>query len=74
MDWMNWTLLELLAEQRMNDLVDASEPYPLLDEDEGRQGRGVRAALAGTLVRAGLRLDPSAGERLRPSRLAPARK
>ena len=55
----NWFLLELLAEVKAQerDALPRSAPSP-------PEGGGMRRALAASLVRLGLRLDPVAGEGL----------
>ena len=60
---MNWLVMELMAQQALREQELRSQHLPP-DWHEPRDGRGVRRALASTLVRLGLRLDPAAGEGL----------
>ena len=55
----SWLLLELLADVKAQERATPppSAPSP-------REGGGMRRALAASLVRLGLRLDPVAGEGL----------
>ncbi len=64
MDNFNWFVLELLLEQRMCELRQAAQRLtPALHASREERG-GIKRALAASLVRLGLRLDPAAGERL----------
>ena len=63
MDLWHYTILELLSEQRMRERRDEVERLRLLDRVQGRQRFNLRRALASTLVRWGLHLDPTAAER-----------
>ena len=64
MDPLNWVVIEMLNEQRARETqhgpaLRAAVAY------EAREKRGrVKRALASSLVRLGLRLDPAAGEGL----------
>ena len=65
MDLWHYTILELLSEQRLRERRTESERLHLVTI-AGEAGRGrfsLRRALASTLVRWGLHLDPTAGER-----------
>lgn len=60
----NWLMLELLSQQAMRERRLAS-PRRLPAPDRSRAGRSaIKRALAASLVRLGLRLDPAAGEGL----------
>ncbi len=67
MDMWQSTIVELLTEQRMRERRDEVERLHLAAIAGGAgRGRGsLRQGLASTLVRWGLRLDPTASERLR---------
>ena len=72
MDNFNWLIVELMAEQKRRDQRFASH-HPQYRSEEARQAPGgVRRALAATLVRLGLRLDPAVGESLGAFDLSPA--
>ena len=64
MDW-HYTILGLLTEQRMQEQRTEFERLHMADgaAANGRVRFSLRRALAATLVRWGLRLDPTAGER-----------
>ncbi|MEX1255763.1 MAG: hypothetical protein WEE64_15625 [Dehalococcoidia bacterium] len=74
MEMMNWSLLDVIVAQKTLEMNEERKRVLLLEEasDEGRGS--ARAALGRTFVRLGLQLDPSAGEGLRPTRLASAGK
>ncbi len=63
MDLWHYTILELLSEQRLREQRAAFGRLHLADEAAVRRRFSLRRALASTLVRWGLRLDPTAGER-----------
>ena len=64
MDPLNWVLIEVLIEQRAQERERAlALRAPVSHEARGERGR-VKRALASSLVRLGLRLDPAAGEGL----------
>ncbi len=63
MDGFHWFTGGLLIEQRLRDLADERERWLLEREARADGHAGLRVALAATLVRWGLRLDPTAGER-----------
>ena len=68
---MNSTLLdELLTEQKLRDLQAEFDQLHLAAAAPAPSGSNLRGALASTLVRWGLRLDPAAGERVRALDLA----
>lgn len=62
MHYMDYTILELLSQQRREELRDEIG-QPSLEEMVGERRSGLRRGLAKILVRWGLRLDPSAAER-----------
>ena len=59
MDQFTWLIAEILVQQREREL--AAHPYA---PSAPARRDGLRRALATTMVRLGLRLDPAAGERL----------
>ena len=63
MNNMSWLVMELMAQQALREHELRSQ-HVAAGWHEPRDGRGVRHALASTLVRLGLRLDPAAGEGL----------
>ena len=67
----NATMLELLTEQKLRELHAEFERLHQAADAPMLQGAGLRGAVASTLVRWGLRLDPAAGERLGVLDLAP---
>ena len=68
---INSTLLELLTEQKLRDLRAEFDQLHLAAAAPAPSGSNLRGALASSLVRWGLRLDPAAGERLVALDLAP---
>lgn len=60
MDNHNALMMELLAEEAARE----RQARPAQPTVPSRTGHGMRSALAGRLVRLGLRLDPAAGEAL----------
>lgn len=68
----NWIVLDLIAEQAMREREETAAKGALLEET-AHEGTGLRRALAGRLVRLGLRLDPAAGEGLGALKLSSAR-
>jgi hypothetical protein len=61
MDQYSWLVAEIMVRQRAREL--ASQPRAL-PEPPGPGRAGLRRTLASAMVRLGLRLDPTAGERL----------
>lgn len=72
MNNMSWLVMELMAQQAQREQELRSQHLPPAWH-EPRDGRGVKHALASTLVRLGLRLDPAAGEGLGAYELSLAR-
>ena len=72
MDPLNWYVLDNLYSQEVSERELA---WQALQEEarKQQQGGGVKRALASCLVRAGLRLDPAAGEGLRAPALSMTR-
>ncbi len=66
MDMWQSTIVELLTEQRMRERRDevARQHLAAIVGEAGRERGSLRRGLASTLVRWGLRLDPTASERL----------
>lgn len=66
-------MVEILAEETMRDRERACHQLQRLQPVPPAGQPGVRGALAATLLRAALRLDPAAGERVGGLHLSPAR-
>ena len=61
--WNSTRIIELLSEQRREELrAELARPRIEQETAAGRRLFSLRRALASTLVRWGLRLDPTAGE------------
>ena len=73
MDNFGWLLIELVREQEVRERRLAPHNLPLTSNEPRERRSGVKRALASTLVRLGLRLDPAAGEGLGAFDLSPAR-
>lgn len=69
----SWLLLKVLSEQTMQERLLASQRLSLAGHEPRERRNGVKRALASTVVRLGLRLDPAAGEGLGASDLPLAR-
>ncbi len=63
MDHWHYRLLDLVTEQRLQERRAEFERLQLAAVAGGGQRFSMRRALASTLVRWGLHLDPTAGER-----------
>ena len=72
MDFNNWFMLEILANERVRDHARERQALSLVENDSRRGG--IKRALAAAFVRLGLRLDPAAGEGLSGLELSPARR
>ena len=73
MDPFSWFVIEMMVEARMDELR-YGRPASLRPSGAPREAPGgVKRALAATLVRLGLRLDPAAGEGLGAFDLSRAR-
>ena len=71
MDMWHHTILELLSEQRREELrAELARPHMEQEKAAGRGRFSLRRTLAWTLVRWGLRLDPSVSEHQRALDLA----
>ena len=63
MDMFNFFVLEILSKEAVRERLAIAQPVAPRKSAKPR-GPGVKRALAATLVRLGLRLDPAAGEGL----------
>ena len=63
MDMFNFFVLEILSKEAVRERLAIAQPVAPRKSAKPR-GPGVQRALAATLVRLGLRLDPAAGEGL----------
>jgi hypothetical protein len=73
MDMMNWSLMDVIVEQKRYEAMEERQRVLLLEQTDNSAG-GVRPAVARALVHLGLRLDPNAAEGAGTAQLVSARK
>ncbi len=69
MDQMDWVMYGLIYDQMLRDGQTNGIQWRAAQPVPPKRRSAVRGALASALLRAGLLLDPAAGDRLRATRL-----